>query len=399
MRIQLWSYNFAPEPTGIAPLSTTWVNAMTALGHQLDVVAAHPHYPEPRWGRRLLPYREDRDGVPVLRLPIWVGRASAGERIRQELSHVAALTLALPTLSKPEVLVAVSPSFPALACAMANARARRIPWVLWLQDILPDGAATTGILREGRLIEAAHMFERRAYRSAEHIVAISSGFRENLTRKGVPAAKIATIPNPASRPILRAPRDQGPVAPDIVMTMGNIGHTQNLAAVTRAFEDSPELQRLRARFVLTGDGAAADEVRAAIRGERVTMTGLVDSDRLERELHRATLALVSQRFDGPRFNAPSKIMNFMGYGIPVVALVPPASEAARIVRQSGAGWVSDTDDPAAWGRTIALALESPRERVERGEAGRRYALDHFSPEHHAEQFEGVLAGLAPPRGV
>ena len=107
MRIQLWSYNFAPEPTGIAPLSTTWVNAMTALGHKLDVVAAHPHYPEPRWGRRLLPYREDRDGVPVLRLPIWVGRASAGERIRQELSHVAALTLALPTLSKPEVLVAV----------------------------------------------------------------------------------------------------------------------------------------------------------------------------------------------------------------------------------------------------------------------------------------------------
>jgi colanic acid biosynthesis glycosyl transferase WcaI len=30
MRIQLWSYNYAPEPTGIAPISTVWAQAMRA---------------------------------------------------------------------------------------------------------------------------------------------------------------------------------------------------------------------------------------------------------------------------------------------------------------------------------------------------------------------------------
>ena len=69
LTIQLWSYNFDPEPTGIGIVSTAWARGQRDLGHQVEVVAAHPHYPEPRWGTRLMPYREIRDGIDVLRLP------------------------------------------------------------------------------------------------------------------------------------------------------------------------------------------------------------------------------------------------------------------------------------------------------------------------------------------
>src|SRR5689334_22412336 len=98
LRIQLWSYNYAPEPAGIAPVSTTLARGLGSRGHQVDVVAAHPHYPEPRWGSRWRPYRELRDGISVLRLPLWIGRETTAARIRQELSFTAALTSALPVL-------------------------------------------------------------------------------------------------------------------------------------------------------------------------------------------------------------------------------------------------------------------------------------------------------------
>ena len=149
MRVQLWSYNYEPEPTGIAPLSATLARTLTDRGHEVEVVAAHPHYPEPIWGGRIRPYRERRDGVPVLRLPIWPGRANAVERLRQELSFVGPLSAIAPLLERPDIILAVSPSFPALAPAMAFARARRIPWVMWLQDILPDGATASGVLSDG----------------------------------------------------------------------------------------------------------------------------------------------------------------------------------------------------------------------------------------------------------
>src|SRR5947209_5572751 len=122
LRIQLWSYNYDPEPTGIGIVSTVWARGLRDRGHCVEVVAAHPHYPEPVWGRKLVPYREMRDGIPVLRLPLWIGRASAMERYRQELTFMAAQLVATPFLRKPDVMVSVSPSFPALLPAVANVR-------------------------------------------------------------------------------------------------------------------------------------------------------------------------------------------------------------------------------------------------------------------------------------
>lgn len=396
MRIQLWSYNYAPEPTGIAPLSTIWAGELRERGHDVRVVAAHPHYPEPRWGMRPLPYREERDGIEVLRLPLWVGRGSAGARMRQEATFAAALSLSAPTLGGADAIVAVSPSFPALLPAMVNARARRTPWVLWLQDILPDGAAATGLLDESSaVVRASRKLERAAYRSARRIVVISESFAENLREKDVPEAKLARIYNPASLPIAREPRPApDPDAPPVVFTMGNVGHTQNLAAVVRAFEDSEDLRRLGARLVIAGDGVAGDDVRAAIRSDRVELTGVIhDPAELEARLAAATVAVVSQRYEGRDFNVPSKLMNLMGHGLAVVGSVGLDSEVARIISGAGGGWVTDSEHVEQAAEAMVTALSDPEELARRGEAARRHAAAHFDPARTVDAFEDVLRSV------
>lgn len=390
LRIQLWSYNYAPEPTGIAPLSTVWATAMVERGHRVEVVAAHPHYPRSDWGTRLRPYRERREGIPVVRLPLWPGRRTAAQRLRQEASYTLALTLALPALSKPDVMVVVSPSFPALAPAMLSAAAQNVPWLLWLQDVLPDAAATTNILRGEALLKLARRFERAAYRSASRVIVISDSFAQNLRAKGVSEQKLVRIYNPASRPVRSVLRPPDEVDGATVLTMGNIGRTQNLAAVVRAFQDSEELAELAAQLVVVGDGVAADDVRAEIDTDRVHMTGLISSDALERELRRATVALVSQRYDGVDFNVPSKLMNFMGYAIPTVAAVRADSEVARIVRTSGAGWVDDSSEASGCAATLAAALRDPDGRCRSADAALRFAQASFTPDIVAEQFERAL---------
>jgi colanic acid biosynthesis glycosyl transferase WcaI len=397
MKIQLWSYNYDPEPTGIAPLSTVWAHAMRARGHTVEVVAAHPHYPEPVWGRRVLPGRELRDGIPVTRLPLWPGRGNTAQRLRQELTFTASLTAAAPLLGRPDVIVAVSPSFPALAPAMATATARRIPWVLWLQDILPDGAIATGLMNDGRLIRGLRRFELAAYRSAGRIVVISNSFADNLLGKGVPPNKIARIFNPATLPI--QPESVGERAIDdrLVMTMGNIGHTQNLVHVTRAFESSAELAALGARFVMVGDGVAGQDVRAAIATDRVKVTGVVARDALEQYLRSAAVAVVSQQYDGLDFNVPSKLMNFMAYGVPTLAAVRPDSEVARIVNESGAGWVTDGSHPEEFSSRLAGALTDTDGRRTRADQALAFATANFTPSAIAEQFESVLLDVVDRR--
>ncbi|MGC2372261.1 MAG: glycosyltransferase family 4 protein [Solirubrobacteraceae bacterium] len=400
LNIQLWSYNYDPEPTGIGPVSRVWAEGLRDRGHRVEVVAAHPHYPEPVWGSSVLPYREVRNGIRVLRLPLWIGRETAVERYRQELSFMAAQFAALPALSRPDVLVSASPSFPALFPAMLNARVRHVPWVIWLHDILPDGAASSGLVDEASpVIRAARRLERSSYRAANRIVVLSSAFTQNLTEKGVHEEKIQLIYDPATRVPRQEPSYEPQAQPPRLLSMGNIGYSQGLTPLVAAFERSEALVGTPVRFVITGNGIAAEETRAEIRSERVEMPGVVDDERLEQELHSATIAFVSQQHEGAEFNIPSKIMNFMAYGLPILAAVNPGGEVARIVEQSGAGWVVDSSDPDSFPRKLGEVLQAPAEVAARGRASYEYAQRHFTQAGFAERFDESLNEVIQLRGV
>ena len=392
LRIQLWSYNYDPEPTGIGPVSKSLAEGLRDLGHDVRVVAAHPHYPEPRWGKRLTPYREVRNGVPVLRLPLWIGRSSAAQRYRQELSFMAAQFAALPALGGPDIIISASPSFPALLPAIVNVRARRVPWLLWLHDLLPDGATSSGLVDDASpVIKLARLLERASYRRADQIVVLSSAFTRNLVAKNVPEEKIRLIFDPATRtPRVANGSFRHSAGPLRVLSMGNIGYSQGLAPLVSSFERALGRAALDVELRITGNGLADADVRKEIRSDRVKMLGVVDDDDLEDELRSADVALVSQNHHGAEFNIPSKIMNFMMYGLPVLAAVNPDSEVASIVEKSGGGWVVDSGAPDTFPAKLVDLAASRDDIAHRGGLAQRYAARHFSQEGFATQFDELI---------
>jgi colanic acid biosynthesis glycosyl transferase WcaI len=365
---------------------------MRDRGHEVKVLAGHPHYPEPIWGKPFFPYRETRDGIPVLRLPIWPGRGGPIQRIRKDASFVAILAAAAPFVGTADAIVALSPSFPALLPTMVNARLRRIPWFLWLQDILPDAATSTGLLDEtARTVKAARVLERAAYRSAARVVAISETFRHNLNAKGVPDDRVVRIFNPASRSVRSEPRSVASIDHKLVLNMGNVGLSQNLDKIVQAFEASPEIERAGVKLVIAGDGIAGQDVRDSIRTDRVEITGILSQQQLDFYIERAAIGLVTQRPRDHDFNVPSKLMNFMGAGMPVVASVDANSEVARILEESGGGWVTDSSNvEEQLSSALLRALSDTKERERRGAAALEFAQRNFDPALIAERFEKVL---------
>ena len=403
MRVQIWSANFAPEPTGIAPVSTVLADGLVECGWEVDVVANHPHYPEPRWGMRRWPYRQRRGEVKLLRLPLLVGRETAKQRLLQEMSIVSSYLAATPILGrpllrKPDVLLVVSPPFPALLAAVINGRLRGLPWVYWMHDLLPDGAVSTGLVDEdSKIMRASRWLERTAYEECASVAVLSQAFADNVLEKGVPRDKVDLIYDPATRPF----PDLGPDGPGgskgdeiKILSMGNIGLTQGLPPLVAAWERSEEIAKRGIKLVITGNGVAADDVQAEIRSDRVEYLGLVSDERLEEELRSATLALVSQSYTGAEFNLPSKIMNFMAYGLPIVAAVNPAGESARLTEKAEAGWVADSSDPDLFPRTVVSALDDADECRRKAEAARAYAEENFSREAFAGSFDRLLRRVA-----
>jgi colanic acid biosynthesis glycosyl transferase WcaI len=402
VRIQLWSYNYDPEPQGIAPLSAMLARSLRGLGHEVLVVAAHPHYPEPTWGKRIRPYRERREGVSVLRLPLWIGRGSGAERMRQEISFAASQALVAPLLPTCDAIIAVTPCFPALLPAMVHSRIRRTPWVMWLQDIVTDGAVTTGLIDEtSPALKLAQRLELASYRSADRVVVISEAFRTNLEAKGVDADKLVRVFNPSSRQVAE-PNDVTTLAtaPPTILAMGNIGHSQGLDRIVDAFEASPSLEEQGARLSIVGGGVAVEQVRARIQSDRVEMPGVLYGPELEPVLRGASLGLVSQRADVLEFNLPSKLMNYMAYGIPVLASVRVGSETARIVDESGCGWATDASNPDEFAEVAARVLRDPAALAAAGRAGFSFAQQQFDPMSVARRFESILEDVgANGRGV
>ena len=392
MRVQIWSQNYDPEPQGVAPITTAVAKGLSTLGLDVSVIAAHPHYPNPDWGSRVRPYRELRDGIPVWRLPIWPGRASGLQRIRQDLSATAISNLVAPFLPPADALIAVSPSLPGLSAPMLYSRLRRVPWILWLQDIVTDGAATTGELAENSpALRAARAFEGRAYSSANRIIAISKAFESRLVQQGVPASKIDLIYNPMTRSpsSASAAKTRWNGAPK-VLVMGNIGRTQGLGPIVDAFQSNEDLARLGAELVITGTGVAFDEVRARIETDRISMPGVVDSETLNQLLAEAHLGVVSQKAGLQEFNLPSKLMNYMAFGIPVVAAVDAGSETARIVTDSGAGWVTNPESPGSFADRTARALEDLEELERASTAGINFAVENFEAINVSRSIREIL---------
>lgn len=396
MRVQLWSYFYDPEPQGIAPLSTVIAKELQARGHDVLVVAAHPHYPEPAWGAVKRPYRERRDGVPILRLPLWIGRSTTLARIREELSFTLAQSAVAPFLPPADIVIAVTPCFPALAPAVAFSRMRRIPLVMWLQDIVSDAAATTGMLQNDRLLGAAYRFERMTYRSAARIVVISETFRHNLLEKGVPLSKMERVFNPSPVPISE-PLNSGNGSSRRILVMGNIGFSQGLGPLVEAFQEDEGLASLGAELILAGHGVAADDVRDRIKSPRVRMLGVLDGQALERQIAGAAVGVISQRADISEFNFPSKLMHYLSSGIPVLASVRPDSETARVVLEAGAGWVTDAGDLTQFTATAAAILRDKAGREAASKRGFAYASEHFDPSSVAARFEAIMQSVAGER--
>src|SRR5690348_6316217 len=80
LRVVVLGLNYAPETTGIAPYTTGFARYLATEGHDVTVVAGHPHYPEwkihPGYEQPRRP--EDDQGVRLLRVPHPVPRNPSG---------------------------------------------------------------------------------------------------------------------------------------------------------------------------------------------------------------------------------------------------------------------------------------------------------------------------------
>lgn len=359
MRILIYSYNYHPEPIGIAPLMTELAEGLVKRGHSVRVVTAMPNYPQ----RRIYPkYRgklyhtEYKNGVKIQRSYVWIRpKPSLLDRILLELSFFITSFLQALNGPRPDIILFTVPSLPVCVPAALLGWLYACPVVLNLQDILPEAAVHTSLLKNKYLIRIFAALEKFAYRSATKITVIADGFVENLLGKGVPKSKIELLANWADVNFIRPlPKENNRfravyqlMDKFVVLYSGNIALTQGLETVVEAAKSLQHIPDIA--IVILGDSLGLQRLQQYVLRcgvSNVLLLPFAKREHLPEMLAAADVGLVVQKQNVISFNMPSKIQVLLASGRAIVASVPLSGTAASSVQKSGGGIIVPPEDPS-----------------------------------------------------
>jgi glycosyltransferase involved in cell wall biosynthesis len=385
VRVVVLSQFFTPEVVAAASRVQSFVDALTAAGHEVDVVCEIPNHPEGvvagPWRGRPVRLRRDR-GVRVWH--VWVHTArvkTTRTRLAFYGSYAAMATAMASFLPRPDVVVGSSPPLPVGAAAAAAALRHRVPWVLDVRDLWPEAAVALGELSDARLIHAAERLERALYASASAITTATVPFRDAVASRVRDAGKLSVVPNGTSAVWLEAarhPPDRAALglAEDRVLWTyaGNLGLAQGLETALEAAALLGEGYQL----LLLGDGPLRERLarRAApLPPGAVVFRGIVPAQQAARHLRASDILLVSlSAAPALRTFVPSKLFDCCAVGRPVVLAAD--GEARRLAEAAGAVLPVAPGDPAALAAGIRRLAGDPGLCSRLSERGRAFAADH-----------------------
>ena len=403
MRIAILSQYYDPEPV---PKAGEIARALRDRGHEPFVITGFPNYPSGKLydGFRLrLVHREMVDGVPVVRTFEYPyhGKSVLGRLVNYG-SFVLSAPLGAWFMPKADVMYVWHPPLTVGIAAWLISMIRRVPFIYDVQDIWPESAVLSGLMREGFIVRAISLVERFVYRRAAHILVVTEGARQNLIGKGIPADRITVMPHWVDESLFddcaAARRDEvrrqlGWQDRFVVLFAGNLGMVQGLDSVIRAathLEPSSD-----ALIVLVGDGS--DRERLVALASDLNTKGRVHF--MERrpmkdmpELMAAADALLVhlKRSELARYAIPTKTLAYLAAGRPIIMAMEGA--AADLVNSADAGVTIAPDDPEALAKTIQELSEEPEEtRAGFGARGRAYLHANLAKERVIAQYEELLS--------
>lgn len=323
-------------------------------------------------------HRTPKPAGPLVRLPI-----------AREALEIAALTRRLEQViraERPDIVHAHSPVLAGLP-ALRAARRAGLPMVYEVRGLWEDAAVDLGHAREGDLrYRASRALETYVLRRADAVVTLCAAMRAELAGRGIPADKLAVVPNAVDPDRLRPPRPKDPaLAAELGLTgrivlgfIGSFYHYEGLDLLLDA------LPAIRARHpevavLLVGGGPMAESLRARAAApelaEVVRFTGRVPHEQVERYYDLTDfLVFPRKRIRLTELVTPLKPIEAMAEGRLVIA--SDVGGHKELVADGETGFLFAAGDADALARRVSEAIASgPEVQARMRAAGRRFVTE------------------------
>jgi len=320
-----------------------------------------------------------------------------------EASFLAGNLIRAMSAQKPDLLLIVSPPLGLGVTARLLSGVWKIPYVFDVMDLQPDAAAELGMLREGALMRFLYRLEKSAYENASLVSTLTEGMRQRIVGKAIPESKVALFAVCPDQDLFLIRRGIDGKAfrhahaldgKFVVLHSGNMGVKQGLGVILETAKFSRNIPDIV--YLLVGDGAMRHELEAQATAKRLANIKFLPVQQRAsffEVLAAADVSLITQQRSVSDIVFPSKTATLMTAGCPLIASVNSDSEVARVVRESGAGFVVTPEKPEPLFDAITDLRDNPNNREEMGFAGRQYAHQYWTEQIVLPKMESELLRL------
>jgi colanic acid biosynthesis glycosyl transferase WcaI len=410
--VLILSLVFPPDQVSTAQIMGDIASDLRQRGRDVTVITTIPHYnpptepqvwkPKKVFGRLLQKTRFQ--GIDVFHTSMTrKGRGVFSRLASYLLFHFLSLLVGLTLAHKPDIILAPSPPLTIALCEWLLAARYRVPFIYIVQEIFPDILIDMGVIRSRRLIKLLLKLEAFIYARAGRVVTITEQMRQRLIEKGVPPAKVVTIPNFVNTDELQPTSKRNAFSLQhriqdqfVVSYAGNLGPTQSLEDFIEAASILQPDDSIR--FLLLGDGILREELTAKVDQlglDNVLILSYQPYALMPLIYAASDLSLVPQSTEVGATSMPSKVYRIMACARSVLAYADPATELMKLVQEVDCGLAVPVGQPGALAEAIRSASRNRRDLVRMGENGRRYVEAHNAKEIVINRYDQLISELIP----
>ena len=416
-RILIYAHYYAPDVASTGQLLQDLAEGMTEA-FEVTVVCTVPSYTgtiaEKYREKRV--YREERNGVHVIRVPVPAfSKSSRISRIHNLLKYYLEARNATETVGAQDYVFTISQ--PPIMGGMLGVYGKKklgAKLVYCIQDFNPEQIMATGYIRMKAILKAAMWLDKRNCRKSDLIVTVGRDLCETLEQR----FQGRTVPNYIminnwidEKEIYPLPIDDAGVTAFrreygldekfVFMYSGNIGlyyDLEGLIQVIEKFQNAKTPDGREVMFAFVGAGSVLDKLKKYQKEhqlEHVVFIPYQDKDKLIFSLNAADVHWCVNAKGIKGISCPSKFYGIAAVGKPVLAVLEPGSEVRMLIEEIGCGQCAEPGDYQMIRENIQWFIDHAGDEnlAKMGSRGREYLMEHLTKDLSIAKYTEAIGKL------
>jgi len=368
--------------------------ALVDKGIETVVITAHN---EPKYRK------ESVEGIQVHYLPIPYDNRFGFYRRSLSFFKFIVKSVQLSTAQKDaDVCYAISTPLTTGIAAMLIGRRLKIPYLFEVGDLWPDAPVQMRFVRNPFLKKGLYWLEKRIYRNALAVVALSPPIRDAIKKK-VPGKTVHVLPNMADTDFFK-PQEKLPALEEkfgvkgkfVVSYIGAIGVANGLHNFLQCAA-ACQHERLPVHFLLCGDGAMLHDLKALAMSLGLGNLNFVpfqNRDGVARVMNVTDANFISyQPVSILETGSPNKYFDGLAAG--KLTVVNFGGWIRDEVEKEGCGIYVHPEKPQDFVNAIKPFLDDRKRLTQYQQAGRQLAERNYSRKMLGEEFWEMVRSAVP----